>query len=112
MTIALFSPHEKRRDFKYIKCRSYRNFDNKRFQDSIDKISSESVLEATDVDSATAEFRLKLIEVVDKHAPMRHLKMRLCAPEWLNGEYLATSDERAFWAHKFDKCSCVFHFER
>ena len=56
-------------------------------------------------------FREQLIALVDRFAPMQRLKMRLSAPDWLNGDYLAHCDERAYCAKKFDKCPCPYHLE-
>ena len=63
----------------------------------------------TNVNDAVREFHSKLMSVVDVHAPLNKVKMRLNAPDWINSDYLAHVDEREHWSKKFDKCPCPYH---
>ena len=45
-------------------------------------------------ESASEWFRVMFMNLVDQHAPMSKLKMRMDAADWLNGDYLAHCDEK------------------
>ena len=82
------------RDFKYIHCLSYGKFEAKSFQNDIDKVNLEEMCQLHDVNVAPIFFLDKFMEVGDRHAPLVRLKMRLHPPDWINGDYLAHTDER------------------
>ena len=52
---------------------------------------------------------LSLIEVCDKHAPYRLLKLHEHAPPWLNTSYLDAVDNREHWCRKFNKRPTEHH---
>ncbi len=99
------------KDVKFIECRSYRNFDGMAFQREIDLINWGSVYECVDVDESALLLKNLLLDVVNRHAPVISLKMRLHAPPWITGDYLAHIDEREYWSRKFTKCPCQFHLD-
>ena len=93
----------------YIECRSYRNFSPALFQQDIDQIDWEPLMNLTDIDALVSEFHQHIIQVVDTHAPTMRIKFRLFAPDWMTSDYLAHVDEREHWSKKFDQCPCPYH---
>ena len=53
-----------------------------------------------------------LLDVIDKHAPFRNLKLRDFAPAWLTGDFLTHIDEREYWSSKFAKNPCQYFLDR
>ena len=98
-----------KRTIKHIKCRNFRHFDALKFQADVECIDWSSIYECTDVNVCAHLFRLYLIDICDKHAPYRLLKLREFAPPWLNTSYLDAVDSREHWSKKFRKTPTEYH---
>ncbi len=101
----VFSTRKKAKPCKevtFVQARSYIRFNDRNFQRDIDDIDWSPVLTEPCVETATNCFLTTLNTVVDRHAPMKMMKMRNHAPGWLNTDYLAHTEERAYKSKMFD----------
>ena len=108
----IFSSRKKKKQkriVKYVKCRSYRQFNESAFKLDVQNLNWSMVTDCPDVDIATHLFTRMLLDVIDKHAPYRQLKLREFAPKWLNTEYLSLVDAREYWCKKFKKNPTEFN---
>ncbi len=108
----IFTNRKKRKPpkgVKYVSCRSYRTLDTKLLQEEMDSVNWEDIELISDVNNAVDTFQMKLMKIINNHAPVTKLKLREFAPEWLNTDYLAHCDERQYWSKQFDKCPCSDH---
>ena len=53
--------------------------------------------------------RINILEICDKYAPFKLLKLREHALPWLNTEYLSAVDCREHWCRKFRKNPTEYH---
>ena len=91
------------RDFTRVTIRSYRNFDPKLFQNHINSIDWSNILAIDDPSTAAETFTTMFSDILDLHAPFKSVKLRLCAPPWINTDYLAHIDEREFLSKRYKK---------
>ena len=91
------------RTINYVNCRNYRQFNERNFQFEIEQVDWDIICAIDDPNMAADLFRLMLLDIVNRHAPYRKLKLRENAPAWLNTDYLSHVDEREFWARKCRK---------
>ena len=85
------------------------NFIDINFQNAVDEIDWTNVLQCEDIEHAANEFHRLLSLTVDQHAPFINLKLRVNAPKWINGDFLAHVNEREFLSKKHKKCPCQYH---
>ena len=86
--------HKLPRAVKYVDCRTYRNFTDVSFQRDVANIDWANTLELLNPNEIAKDFTQKFNKVMDHHAPLKRLKIREHAPDWLNTDYLAHIDER------------------
>ncbi len=98
------------RTINYVNCRNYRQFNERNFQFEIEQVDWDIICAIDDPNMAADLFRLMLLDIVNRHAPYRKLKLRENAPAWLNTDYLSHVDEREFWAKKCRKSPSDFNF--
>ena len=82
------------------------------FNQTLKKIDWESLYTCGDVNVCAHLFRMQLIEVCDKHAPYRLLKLQEHAPPWLNTSYLDAADNREHWSRKCNKNPNEIHLQK
>ncbi len=106
LTIQWFSARERKRlprTVRYVSFRSYRNFDESKFRQSISSQDWSQVTSCQEIDLAAERFRDLIINTLDIYAPVRNLKLREYAPPWLTTEYLSLVDMREYWCAKYNK---------
>ena len=95
--------------FSYIRCRSYKTFDDKLFQLDVENIDWSELLATRDVNIAAELFLTNICNVVDTHAPYMEVKLHDNAPKWVNGDYLSHINEREYHDRNHSKCPCEHH---
>ena len=103
---------QNKRTIRQVKCRNFRHFEPMEFQRDVEKIDWSSIYNCSDVNVCAHLFRFYLLEVCDRHAPYRMLKLREFAPPWLNTSYLDAIDSREHWSRKFRKSPTEYHLIR
>ena len=73
-----------RQNIRYCQKRSYKNFDEAKFLEEVDKLSWWEVYVSTDVDIAVDIFTKKLTDILDKMAPIRKFQIRKKYASWLS----------------------------
>ena len=68
---------------RYIRKRSYRNFDPTVFVRAVQEVSWLDVYLSSEVDEAVELFTRKLTEILDEMAPMRSIQVRTNYAPWL-----------------------------
>ena len=86
---------------RYVKKRSYKNFDENAFMEEVKKTSWWEVYSCEDANEAAAIFTTKLSKILDRHAPVRTFQTRTNFAPWLSEEtkHLMKDRDRAqLWA--------------
>ena len=100
--------HEK----KTIFIRNYRNFNAENFCADLSNIDWTQVMQASDVDEATACFNFEIMKVINKHLPFKKIRTRINSAPWLTGEFLSLIDAREYASKQYSKCPCQLHLAR
>ena len=79
---------------KYVRRRSFRNFDPTLFKSAVQKLSWLDLYLTNDVDEAVFLLSSKLREILDQMAPMRTFQMRKSFTPWLSQETLKLIRDR------------------
>ena len=72
-----------RQNIRYCKKRSYKDFDEAKFLEEVDKISWWEVYSCNDVDIAVDIFTQKLTEILDRMAPIKKFQIKRKYAAWL-----------------------------
>jgi hypothetical protein len=72
-----------RQNIRYCKKRSYKDFDEAKFLEEVDKISWWEVYACNDVDIAVDIFTKKLTEILDRMAPIKKFQIKRKYAAWL-----------------------------
>ncbi len=83
-----------RKSYKFIWARSYKTFQHTVFERDIIFENWADVLDEDNVSYAWDNFANKLIKIVDKHAPVKKLKIKDSLPKWVTREYIQACDVR------------------
>ena len=77
-----------------IKSRSFKNFNDKDFVDTVKNMDWDKVTSSSDVDSAWTNWGDLFNEACDKHAPVKEKRVSGSLHEWINSEYIQLSKDR------------------
>ena len=88
---------------KIIKSRSYKNFNDADFINSLKTKDWDIVTRFSDVNSAWAAWFDMFNEVCNKHAPIREKKIRGYLPEWVTTDFLKLTKDKEFYYDKAHK---------
>ena len=88
---------------KIIKSRSYKNFNDADFINSLKTKDWDIVTRFSDVNSAWAAWFDMFNEVCNKHAPIREKKIRGYLPEWVTSDFLKLTKDKEFYYDKAHK---------
>ena len=83
-----------RDNIRYCKKRSYKNFDQNKFLEEVNKISWWDVYSCTDVDMAVDIFTKKLTDILDRMAPVRKFQIRTKYAAWVSVDTKRKMHER------------------
>ena len=92
-----------KRTYKFIWARSYRGFDHLLFERDIIFQDWADVIDEPDSDMAWCNFSNRLISIMDKHAPLKKLRVSDSMPKWVTREYLSACDERDALHRKYSR---------
>ena len=76
--------------------RSFKNFNQEAFLEDLGNLDWSNVLGSNCVDTATEAFNSNLLNVLDRHAPIVHKRIRHDSPPWLNEGLLDAIKERDY----------------
>ena len=85
---------ENSQEHKYKFVRSYKNFDEGKFIRDIENICWEPIHTATDIVTTYEKFISLLNAVIDRHAPMRKVRVKQKESPWMTSEILAMIRDR------------------
>ena len=81
---------------KTITTRSFKNFNQEAFLDDLGKLDWSPMLKSTVVDEAAEIFNSNVLGVLDRHAPLVQIRIRLDSPPWFNEELYHAIQERDY----------------
>ena len=61
------------------------------------------------VDDATSLFQSFFMNIINKHLPLKRIRVRINSSPWITSEYLSMTDRRSYLSKLFDKCPCEFY---
>ena len=99
---------------QYIMRRDYRNFNETDFCNDMEKAPWGNIYscEENEIDQQVTIIENIYTEIIDKHAPMRRIKIRKPAPtQWINDEIIQAMDQRDKYKAKFNKYKDPFILE-
>ena len=73
-----------RKNIRYVKKRSYKNFNTEAFLDEVAKIKWWDIYQCEDVDTAVKLFSEKFTRILDHHAPVKTFQTRTKYAPWLS----------------------------
>lgn len=80
---------------KYISTRSYKSFDQSAFLNDISEVRWPIIDDINiDVNTAWDEWKSLFVEICDRHAPMRTMRVRVNQPDWITSEYHSLRHDR------------------
>ena len=85
---------------KITKSRSYKNFNETNFIESLQTKNWNLVTNQSDVNNAWSIWSNMFIDVCDKHAPMKEKRIRTYLPDWITSDFLKLSKDRDFYYNK------------
>ena len=88
---------------KTIKTRSFKNFNEEAFLNSLNLIDWNEIVQDENLDHACDRFNKILSDILDIHAPIRTQKIKGNSPQWINDELLRSIRERDFLKKKASK---------
>ncbi len=97
------------REVRYI--RSYRHFCAEAFTADMAMIDWDTVYNEQDVNIATEIFQTLLLDVIDKHLPMKRIRCRINSAPWVTPEFFGLIDRREYWARQCRLHPCDLYFD-
>ncbi len=88
---------------RIIKSRSFKNFNNDNYINSLKKVNWDQVTNCTDVDKAWMIWKHLFNETCNLHAPIKHKRVSTSLPEWINGDYIRLTKDRDYYYAKAHK---------
>ena len=85
---------------KTIKTRSFKNFNQNSFLNSLNLIDWNEVLLDDDLDRACNKFNRIVNDILDIHAPLKLQKIKGNSPQWISEDLLKEIRERNFLKKK------------
>ena len=85
---------------RITKSRSFKNFNQVKFIDSLKTKNWEKVTSCSDVDSAWSAWFEMFNDACNEHAPIREKRIKGNLPEWVTGDFLKLSKDREYYYNK------------
>ena len=92
----------------YLSARSYKKFNENVFKHDLEKHDWSECLTADNPDDAWISYRDNLLNIIDKHAPMKRMRFSSNLPAWMTRECLAEIKDRDLKDCKYRKTNSIF----
>ena len=84
LSIWIINAKNIRQNIRYCRKRSYKDFQEDKFLEEVDKISWWEVYSCNDVDLAVDIFTKKLTDILDKMAPLKRFQIKTKYATWVS----------------------------
>ena len=64
---------------------------------------------ATSVDDAVSVFTYILVNIINKHLPLKRIRVRIKSAPWITHEFFSVLDMREYKNKQYKKCPCREH---
>lgn len=95
-----------------VKLRSLKNYSKESYESLLSNVSWSSISDITEVDDAWLQFKSKFLNVLDKIAPMKQLRVKQGTDPWLSGEILHLIQDRNYCLKMFNKTKQADWYDR
>ena len=97
---------------KISKSRSYKNFNDVNFINSLKDKNFDKVTSYSDVDTAWSVWSDMFNEVCNDHAPIREKRIKSYLPEWVTSDFLRLTKDKEFYYDKASKTNDPLDWEK
>ena len=97
---------------KIVKTRSFKNFIDHDFIDTVKNINWGDVMNCNDVNSAWDIWKNKFNDACDEHAPVKEKLVKGYLPEWIDSDFIKLSKDRDYWYSKAHKTNDPMDWEK
>ena len=81
------------------------------FAADVERVDWSAVYNEQDVDAATDIFQALLIDVINKHLPIKRIRCRINSAPWVTPEFFGLIDRQEYWARQCRLHPCDLYFD-